>query len=418
LIKAIIQCTKDRASNGSATCFIKVKAHVGIVGNEMADGLAKEAVGMTGEEPTAHNITIGADPYGSMFWLAATDNTASLEHPDLNDEGRLSPVAAVQYVNNLNHDLSTRAYKAQGVAGTNESVYAALMKQELLMADTKVSTSMWDLATSGKLTYTHISNAMRVRWGGLYTAKTAARMNRPYMRNNGPPSSGQCPLCGMADSATHILGECPAHTPLHIQRHDATGRCLLKHMRKGAHGGYYMIADVGSMDKLAPYGITEKRIPQWMMPTATLASRLDIAMVHTRAVDVNAAKLPRAGTMITAIEIGYRSDYDPELRKMAEKQEQHVPTCDGLRQRYTVDYQIWDIGHTGMIPKRLREQATRLGVANVDKLLKDIHRIAVEHALLLVHDRRAKEKETLASENQIHRVHPRQTPRTHARGVG
>jgi ribonuclease HI len=62
LIKAIIQCTKDMASNGSSTCFIKVQAHVGIAGNEMADGLAKEAVGMTGKEPTAHNITTGADP--------------------------------------------------------------------------------------------------------------------------------------------------------------------------------------------------------------------------------------------------------------------------------------------------------------------------------------------------------------------
>jgi hypothetical protein len=30
----------------------------------------------------------------------------------------------------------------------------------------------------------------------------------------------------------------------------------------------------------------------------------------------------------------------------------------------TVHYQIWDVGHTGMIPKRLRAQATRIGVKN------------------------------------------------------
>jgi hypothetical protein len=31
---------------------------------------------------------------------------------------------------------------------------------------------------------------------------------------------------------------------LHIQRHDASGRCILKHMRKGAHihGGFFMLA--------------------------------------------------------------------------------------------------------------------------------------------------------------------------------
>ena len=58
-----------------------------------------------------------------------------------------------------------------------------------------------------------------------------------------------------------------------------------------------------------------------------------------------------------------------------------------------------------MIPGRLRAQATRLGISNVDKLLKDIHRVAVEHALLLVHERRAKEKEIFASANKTNGRH-------------
>jgi hypothetical protein len=60
-----------------------------------------------------------------------------------------------------------------------------------------------------------------------------------------------------------------------------------------------------------------------------------------------------------------------------------------------LDYQIWDIGHTGMMPKRLRAQATHLGVTNADKLLEEIHTIAVQHALYIMHERRAKEQETL-----------------------
>jgi hypothetical protein len=91
-----------------------------------------------------------------------------------------------------------------------------------------------------------------------------------------------------------------------------------------------------------------------MLPAnAAAASRFDIAMIDTRAVDFDTARPPPAGTTITAIEIGYRSDYDPELRKLAEKQEQHAETCAALRQRYNLDYQVWDIGHTGMIPSRL-----------------------------------------------------------------
>jgi hypothetical protein len=82
--------------------------------------------------------------------------------------------------------------------------------------------------------------------------------------------------CRLAMSCA-FLGECPAHKALHIQRHDATGRCILKHMRKGSHGGFFMLADVGSPEKVASYGIILKRIPQWMMPVATagMPSRFD-----------------------------------------------------------------------------------------------------------------------------------------------
>jgi hypothetical protein len=45
-------------------------------------------------------------------------------------------------------------------------------------------------------------------------------------------------------------------------------------------------------------------------------------------------------------------------------------------------------------------QATRFGVTNVDKLLKEIHTTAVQHALYIMHERRAKERETLANKDK------------------
>jgi ribonuclease HI len=376
LINGIVECVKQRATRGYMTRFIKVKSHTGIEGNEMADAIAKKAVDIFFQYVSAHEVSFGRHPYATMFWLA----TNSIDDTNENNGGQLA--MSERYVHNLNQDLATRAYNTQGLAGTNESIYANLMKQEQLTADKKISSEMWDLAANGTLTYAHITNAMRIRWGGIYTAKIAARMNRPYMGTHGPPSSGQCPLCGGADSATHIMGECPAHKALHIQRHDATGRCILKHMRKGAHGGYYMIADVGSMEKLAPLGIVHKRIPDWMMPGgADAPSRFDIAMLHKRDLDVIDGVTPASQSTFTTVEIGYRSDYDPDLKKLAEKQLQHAPTCAALGKHYKLDYQIWDIGHTGMSPKRLREQAIRLGVSDVDKLLKEIHTIALQHAL-------------------------------------
>jgi hypothetical protein len=49
----------------------------------------------------------------------------------------------------------------------------------------------------------------------------------------------------------------------------------------------YLRMLAAGMDKLASYGITHKRIPQWMMPAgADMPLRFDIAMLHKRDVDV------------------------------------------------------------------------------------------------------------------------------------
>jgi hypothetical protein len=109
------------------------------------------------------------------------------------------------------------------------------------------------------------------------------------------------------------------------------------------------------------------------------------------------------------VELGYRKDYDPHKTKRAEKALQHTNMCKLLATRYNVDYQVWDIGYTGIIPKDLKGMAERLGVANPNKLLKDIHKIAVEHALLIISDRRAQERQlhaTTAPSQPSERRHP------------
>jgi hypothetical protein len=101
-------------------------------------------------------------------------------------------------------------------------------------------------------------------------------------------------------------------------------------------------------------GMTPKRIPQWMVHVGACSpSRFDIAMLHKReVVDSTDGTKPANGTGFTAIEMGYRSDCDSELKKLAEKQLQHMPTCEALGEHYNLDYQVLDIGHTtGMIPK-------------------------------------------------------------------
>jgi endonuclease/exonuclease/phosphatase (EEP) superfamily protein YafD len=105
-----------------------------------------------------------------MFWLATTNRDES------------ASTQPHSYVHNRNQDLATRVYNTQGLAGTNESIYANLMHTELRTADKKTSCAMWDLAASGTLTYAHITNAMRTRWGGIYTAKIAAEDEQTLYR--------------------------------------------------------------------------------------------------------------------------------------------------------------------------------------------------------------------------------------------
>lgn len=169
---------------------------------------------------------------------------------------------------------------------------------------------------------------MRARWGGIYNAKIAARMKRPYLV---PTRAGKCPLCGQDDGATHILGECPAHKHLHIERHNKVGRCILSHMRRGALGAFQTFADIGKESQLeVDYSVTAKCLPVGMVPPPivdaapqgqasarhdvdrTYVSKFDILVVHTRNALTPASQwqeLP-ANTAVTSIEIGFRSDFD------------------------------------------------------------------------------------------------------------
>jgi hypothetical protein len=172
---------------------------------------------------------------------------------------------------------------------------------------------------------------------------------------------------------------------------------LIKHVRKGTNGAYHMIADVGSKERLEPLGITEKVIPEWILPGGRAISRLDIVMPHIISTNIMPKRRLRAGLKVTAIELGFRPDHDPDSRKLREKQLQHHETTERLRQRYDVDYQVWDIGYTGIIPQRLCEQAKRLGVADVPSLMKELHALAIDHAHMIVQQRRHMEQHMVPS---------------------
>jgi hypothetical protein len=160
-------------------------------------------------------------------------------------------------------------------------------------------------------------------------------------------------------------------------------------------GGYYMVADVGSKDKLEPLNIRDKRVPHRLVSSLGKTSRPDILIVHMPLYQCTStsAQAPPRGTKITIVEVTFTSDYGIDKKVAEHKLQQHLALKTALEaQGYEVEYQVWDIGHTGMIPQKLATYAASLGIDNSTNLLTNLHTIAVEHALKIVHARRSLER--------------------------
>ena len=84
-----------------------------------------------------------------------------------------------------------------------------------------------------------------------------------YMPGQARATDAACPLCGEHDGITHMLGNCshPMMKAMYIDRHNAATRKILRLMLEGSRGSCYMLADVGSTDKLGNIGPLDSRLP-------------------------------------------------------------------------------------------------------------------------------------------------------------
>ncbi|KAJ9520723.1 hypothetical protein QJQ45_007595 [Haematococcus lacustris] len=69
--------------------------------------------------------------------------------------------------------------------------------------------------------------ALLYRTGGLYNQKLAMRW--------GKAADDRCPLCGEADSATHLLSGCTRIAALIQERHNGAGRLITKAINSKSH---------------------------------------------------------------------------------------------------------------------------------------------------------------------------------------
>ncbi len=134
------------------------------------------------------------------------------------------------YLDNLTSALNKAVLDGNELGGSNQGVYAQLWHTTTGRMDGPISNHMWQ---STRVSHAARRMTLQARFGTLYNARIAMRMNRPYMLCN--TAAGKCPLCGGDDSIGHMLGGCshPTMHALYIARHDEAVRIIAKAMRKG-----------------------------------------------------------------------------------------------------------------------------------------------------------------------------------------
>ena len=240
------------------TALIKVKSHTGVQGNEMADQLANAA-----RQPDhCHlSISLGNHAFNNQMWpqiLKCSCNPQAGGRP------------AWHTANNLHSCLRTHvASKHAGLTTPGQyHSFWNVVRPELHPS----SFSFW---RSNGVPFRNKVNLLKARWGQLWNKNIARRQKMSYMPGQARATDAACLLCGEHDGITHMLGNCshPMMKAMYIERHNAATRKVLRLILKGSRGSCYMLADVGSTDKLGNIGPLDSRLPEWLVPTNILQQR-------------------------------------------------------------------------------------------------------------------------------------------------
>jgi ribonuclease HI len=346
LLEAILELAKRRAQAGLYTRIRKVKAHVGIQGNEEVDKAAK-AVAMS---QLKGDDTMVTDPttdqaYSKVAWPHIVKKDT---------KGGSSLWALDNLTNGLKDHLLPKWHTGQSKVG----LYATLNQQELPKMCKEECAAMW---TSPAITFKNCTHVFKAMQGLVWNRKRAFARGAPYMGKK--CMTPKCPLCPLIDGTAHILGECthPQMIAHRISRHNQAVLILQKALQKGTLGGFVTILDATAKSDL-PEDCIDTRIPAWVLPKVPEADRTKLRpdmMVFENLTPAmqEEFQLLTGASRVTAMkklkvhlyEVGYTSNTrTDELIK--EKRQQHVALIKAMTEE----------GWTVMYPK---ENIVALGTA-------------------------------------------------------
>jgi hypothetical protein len=266
----------------------------------------------------------------------------------------------------------------------------------LKVAELAVPTSCTHIMADGRVTNAQRRAVLKVRTGTAYNQKHAVW----FKHTEGPAN---CPLCGMPDSAGHMLLNCTHEqvSNMRTSRHHQAGRLILKALLDGERGAHVKFTDLGTAERAAAEGLDIegatggwKQLLHRLVPKkslrSTIHSRPD-ALLYRSLAKPTFAKPARG--MATIVEIKYCVDWHEQGLKTAWEAalNQHKNLVDALtasgRTAITVPIIL---GATGIAYKEeTLNQLLHLGVskARAASLVRELAGHAAEstRAILATH---------------------------------
>ena len=391
LLSAIGNVLRDRARAKVYTTIVKVKSHIGVHGNEMADKLANAA-----REATDVTISIGNEGHAHHCWPHFVSISEQAEQH----------VSQRRSATDLCKSIK-RQIQPLDVGFSNASLYDDFWQA----VKAELHPSSFTFWTASLVTEPARLQVLKARLGQIWTMNNAYKFRMAYMPELPAAQDRLCPLCHGNDSIEHMLGKCshPVMKGLIIERHNSAARLILKEFLGGDFGALDTYADVGEASKVDGLELLGTRVPESVLADNELPEgpqqrnklRPDILVVGDTVLAGRPGAAGAAGPRrscrkrnavgsikeaITIIEVGYGSDTKYHA-KLAAKNEQHEQLRSLLTaQGRKVTYLPVILGTMGSTYHSTARALQRIGISHTSTqaLLRrlSVHAIASLHKIV------------------------------------